>query len=610
MICFTLNSNAQKKSRIDSLMNVYNTTDIDSIRLKALNRITSHFLYRDINNAKNYAKKQLQLAQEMKDVEGEALASHHFAIIYNNVDNYDSSKYYHNNTIRLSKLTNDLKQESLSTHGLVILEVAKGNLDEAEFLNAKNLELNKKRKDSFGIALSYDVGSSIYMDRSQYRMALKNVLKSLEMFEALNNNVRIADAQNKIAIIENGLGHYDSSLEYSTKALKVYEDTEDVEYQSQILNIRGISYKSMKNYEQAIKSFEQSLNVSRPAKYKSIILVSLSHLIDIYLENDDYKKAKTYIDEGLIMANDIGYTSMIKNLNFRLAIFYKKTGNYSESLNLLNKEIKLSDINKQEAYLSNVYKQRSEIYKLQKNYEGALSDFEIYKTLSDTIFNEKKASKINELRIVYDTEQKEKEIVLQQKDIQLLEQKEKVSQTRQLLLGIGMISLIALGSLLFYAIRQKMKRNKVERQKLDNSLQFKEKELTTHALHLAHKNEVLLDLKTQLKALKSESPSARGYQKVINTINLDINNDNNWEQFKNYFEDVHKDFNSKVMRNYPEVSNNDLRLMSLLKMNLSSKEIANILNISIEGVKKARYRLRKKLNLSTEESLQELVIEL
>jgi DNA-binding CsgD family transcriptional regulator len=51
-------------------------------------------------------------------------------------------------------------------------------------------------------------------------------------------------------------------------------------------------------------------------------------------------------------------------------------------------------------------------------------------------------------------------------------------------------------------------------------------------------------------------------------------------------------------------------LMSLLKMNLSSKEIANILNISMEGVKKARYRLRKKLNLSTEESLQELVIEL
>ena len=110
--------------------------------------------------------------------------------------------------------------------------------------------------------------------------------------------------------------------------------------------------------------------------------------------------------------------------------------------------------------------------------------------------------------------------------------------------------------------------------------------------------------------MKTGDNNPKNYQKVINTINLDINNDNNWEQFRSYFEDVHRDFNSKVMRNYPEVSNNDLRLMSLLKMNLSSKEIANILNISIEGVKKARYRLRKKLNLNTEESLQELVIEL
>ena len=137
-----------------------------------------------------------------------------------------------------------------------------------------------------------------------------------------------------------------------------------------------------------------------------------------------------------------------------------------------------------------------------------------------------------------------------------------------------------------------------------------EKELTTHALHLAHKNEVLLDLKAQLKELKSDSPNSRSYQNVINTINLDINNDSNWEQFRTYFEDVHKDFNANVKRNYPEVSANDLRLMSLLKMNLSTKEIANILNISTEGVKKARYRLRKKLNLTTEDSLQELVIEL
>ena len=72
----------------------------------------------------------------------------------------------------------------------------------------------------------------------------------------------------------------------------------------------------------------------------------------------------------------------------------------------------------------------------------------------------------------------------------------------------------------------------------------------------------------------------------------------------------HKDFNSTVKQKFPNVTNNELRLMTLLKMNLSSKEIASILNISPDGIKKARYRLRKKLNISSEESLSDLILSL
>jgi DNA-binding CsgD family transcriptional regulator len=65
-----------------------------------------------------------------------------------------------------------------------------------------------------------------------------------------------------------------------------------------------------------------------------------------------------------------------------------------------------------------------------------------------------------------------------------------------------------------------------------------------------------------------------------------------------------------VKDRYPEITSNELRLMALLKMNLSSKEIANILNITPEGIKKARYRLRKKMNISSDESLQGQIISL
>ncbi len=173
-------------------------------------------------------------------------------------------------------------------------------------------------------------------------------------------------------------------------------------------------------------------------------------------------------------------------------------------------------------------------------------------------------------------------------------------------MGIGLL-LALLG---FYGLRQKIKSNKLEKEKIDAELTFKKKELTTHALHLAKKTEVLEGLKQKAEELKSKETSQNGYQQLIRTINFDLKDDNNWENFSKYFQEVRKNFNSNVTQKFPEVTSNELRLMSLLKMNLTSKEIANILNISQEGIKKARYRLRKKINITTEDSLLDLVLNL
>lgn len=189
----------------------------------------------------------------------------------------------------------------------------------------------------------------------------------------------------------------------------------------------------------------------------------------------------------------------------------------------------------------------------------------------------------------------------------VLEQEAKINNQQRWLLGGGMsLSLLALG-FGFYGFRQRTKKNKLEKEKVESELAFKKKELTTHALHLAKKNEVLENVKQKAAALKT-SESGRGYQQLIQTINFDQQDDKNWENFIQYFEQVHKDFNRTVRERYPEVTKNELRLMALLKMNLSTKEIANILNISIAGVKKAGNRLRKKLEITPEESLEELVI--
>jgi DNA-binding CsgD family transcriptional regulator len=84
--------------------------------------------------------------------------------------------------------------------------------------------------------------------------------------------------------------------------------------------------------------------------------------------------------------------------------------------------------------------------------------------------------------------------------------------------------------------------------------------------------------------------------------------DNSWNDFDLYFESINKNFYTRLKQSYPDISTNDLKICALIKLNLSIKEMASILNISPDSVKTARYRLRKKLQLSTEDNLTSFIL--
>ena len=214
------------------------------------------------------------------------------------------------------------------------------------------------------------------------------------------------------------------------------------------------------------------------------------------------------------------------------------------------------------------------------------------------------------MRTEFDTERKEQALIIEKSKVRLLEKEAKVSMLQRVLLCLGLGLSLLLAFVGYFAFKQKIKRSQLENEKLDAELNFKKKELTTHALHLAKKNEFLESLKGKAESLKSSGDTKRGYQQLISSINFDLQDDDNWEKFSQSFEEVHQGFNKAAVEKFPALTSNDLRLLALLKMNLSSKEMANILNISIPGIKKARQRLRKKMNLDTKESLGKAVLDI
>ena len=143
-------------------------------------------------------------------------------------------------------------------------------------------------------------------------------------------------------------------------------------------------------------------------------------------------------------------------------------------------------------------------------------------------------------------------------------------------------------------------------------LRIKNKELSAQAMNLNRKNEILNYLKKELdKVIRSVNPDAQFKLKMLNKkIDQDLNLEDDWKKFEQYFDEVQGDFISRLKEKYPQLSPKDLKLCAYLRMNLSSKEIASLLSITPRGVEIHRYRLRKKLGLTREINLVEFLMEL
>ena len=149
---------------------------------------------------------------------------------------------------------------------------------------------------------------------------------------------------------------------------------------------------------------------------------------------------------------------------------------------------------------------------------------------------------------------------------------------------------------------------KLRNEKLSKDVDAKSKELAVSTMSLLKKNELLTLIKEDLKKTSEESNSNRSIKSVISTINKNINNEDTWNVFKEAFDTADKDFLKNMKQLHSGLTPNDLRLCAYLRLNLSSKEIAPLLNISVRSVEIKRYRLRKKMSLAHEDGLVEYIL--
>ena len=147
---------------------------------------------------------------------------------------------------------------------------------------------------------------------------------------------------------------------------------------------------------------------------------------------------------------------------------------------------------------------------------------------------------------------------------------------------------------------------KLNNEKLKLDIESKNRELAISTMSLIKKNEFLNDIKNELK----DKDGVQDLKKVIKIIDKNLNNTDDWKLFEEAFNNADKDFLKHIKSLHPNLTPNDLRLCAYLRLNLTSKEIAPLLNISYRSVEVKRYRLRKKIDLPHESSLTSYILEL
>ena len=153
----------------------------------------------------------------------------------------------------------------------------------------------------------------------------------------------------------------------------------------------------------------------------------------------------------------------------------------------------------------------------------------------------------------------------------------------------------------------------LKNEKLEAEIRYKNKEVASASMHLVKKGELITKMKDELQRLTKSTDNEKSmdsFKKMIKTLGEDDKMDKDWEHFAQHFDKVHSDFVVGLKEKHPTITPNELKLCAYLRMNLSTKEIAQLMNISVRGVEISRYRLRKKLGIQSETNLFDYLIDI
>jgi tetratricopeptide (TPR) repeat protein/DNA-binding CsgD family transcriptional regulator len=498
------------------------------------------------------------------------------------------------NTISYYKQINNPAIEQLES--LVVFYIPLGASHEELGMWSRAMDfyyeaLNLAEENNFEIqkAMIYNNIGAIHYNRGELEKAEYYLLKAVDINKRLKITGELFNNYNNLAGIYISHHDYNRALDYALLAIQQLNYEEDAYlYYFMQSNIAGI-YLMKKDYKLALSYLINAMEHQKKNEFASDLVQTYASLSQAYESTGRQDSARLYMEKSLQQAQLINNKNIEGRIQQEAAAYYER-----------NREPG-------------------------KAYHALMNAFQI----NDSIFTADNQQKMNGLEKIYLAEKKNRENELQIRNITL----QKLASDRLWIISasIALLLVIVILFMINYSkAKEKERKNEellLQRQKIlyekENELQKerelelnqtidqKNRELTSYTLYMIKNNEFIADLKNELKQILLEiNPKERQNKEHVRQLLNKLNQQNsmdNWEEFSYYFEKVHPSFYQNLENLYPDLTLKEKRLCAFLRLGLSSKEISSITFKEVRSVESARNRLRKKLEISQEDNLTEFL---
>ncbi|GGF39847.1 hypothetical protein GCM10011339_30470 [Echinicola rosea] len=472
------------------------------------------------------------------------------------------------------------------------------------------------------------IRGKILLQFGLFQPATEAFYEAEHLFEDLGQLLLLAQANNALGEVYYKIKTPEEALARHEKALKLFQKKHDREGEAETKGFIGGMYEKMGNYPRALDYQWEALELFEILGLKGHLAFVRENIGSIHEDLERFDSAYYNFHKAYLLNTEIGDSlRLVGNLN-NLGDVFRKTQRPEKGLAYSKEAAELS------ARLGFLDAQNSALVDISKAYaemgdhDKAYRYLEQSRQLSDVVYSEESARQIA-------IQEAQNNLYTKNQQISQLEQMREFDAIVKWLL-ISLVGLLCvLGWVIFNRQKLKIKNNKEMLQQQQEILQVKErliatekenrqllelkiktedqahsKSLTAQTLHLIDKNQMLEGIQVKLKNILEENPKdqKKKIRNLIKEIDFNFSHDTDWDDFKNNFEKVHQDFFKNLQQRTEGLTPAEMKLASLMRLNLNSKEVASTLGISMDSLRISRYRLRKKLKLEKGDSLQQFIL--